>query len=162
MRPKDTCHGGAKRQSLMKMTMFYQKILRIENDTFEEPSFFYEIAAIVDRAPQKASPSIAKHRRAQIGDFQCGKAGGRVGLGRAGSGRVDSTFCTQSQQRALRAKTTQNPRRRKRFKIHAKFKGKNAHFNCKKEIFGHVRQFQLSRSEIETEVELILCRAGMY
>ena len=34
--------------------------------------------------------------------------------------------------------------------------------NCKKEIFGHMRQFQLSRSEIETEVELILCRAGMY
>ena len=31
---------------------------------------------------------------------------------------------------------------------------------CKKDILGHMKQLQLSRSEITTEAELILCRAG--
>mgnify|MGYP006964532405 CR=1 FL=1 len=31
---------------------------------------------------------------------------------------------------------------------------------CKKDILGHMKQFQHSRSEITTEGELILCRAG--
>ena len=31
---------------------------------------------------------------------------------------------------------------------------------CKKDILGHMEQFQLSRSEITTEAALILCRAG--
>ena len=31
---------------------------------------------------------------------------------------------------------------------------------CKKEILGHMKQLQLSRSEITTEAELILCRAA--
>lgn len=31
---------------------------------------------------------------------------------------------------------------------------------CKKDILGHLKQLQLSRSEITTEAELILCRAG--
>ena len=31
---------------------------------------------------------------------------------------------------------------------------------CKKDILGHMKQLQLSRSEITTEADLILCRAG--
>ena len=31
---------------------------------------------------------------------------------------------------------------------------------CKKDILGHMKQLQLSRSGITTEAELILCRAG--
>ena len=31
---------------------------------------------------------------------------------------------------------------------------------CKKDILGHMKQLQLSQSEITTEAEFILCRAG--
>jgi len=31
---------------------------------------------------------------------------------------------------------------------------------CKKDILGHMKKLQLSRSEITTEAKLILCRAG--
>ena len=41
-----------------------------------------------------------QNRRAEIGSFQGGKAGGRAGPGRAGSGRVGPIrfFCTHTEQ----------------------------------------------------------------